>query len=120
MLRASLTALGIAMLLLWIVGVVDHSTDWMTWLSGIAALLTFLLVPITRDDVGPAAVSIGPNLIGLGLIAIFIVGIATAASAWLTWFNFAAGCAYLMFGALAFLTRATEPSLESRRPIQEL
>lgn len=119
MLRASLVSLGIAMVLLWMVGVVDHSTDWMTWLDGIAGLLTFLLVPVTRPRLGPAAVSIGPNLIGLGLLAMFIVGIATAASAWLTWFTFAAACAYLMFGAFAFFARATEPSLESRRPLAQ-
>jgi hypothetical protein len=119
MLRASLASLGIAMVLLWMVGVVDHATDWMTWLIGIAAVLTFWLVPVTRRHLGPGAVAIGPNLVGLGLIAMFIVGLATEASAWLTWFTFAAGCSYLMFGGFAFMVRAVEPSLESRRPIQE-
>lgn len=119
MLRASLVALGVSMLLIWMVGIVNHSTDWMTWLDGIAGVLTLWLVPVTRPRLGPAAVSIGPNLIGLGLLAMFIVGIATGASSWLTWFTFAAACSYLMFGGFAFMVRAVEPSLESRRPIQE-
>lgn len=107
------------MVLIWMVAVVNHSTDWMTWLNGIAAVLTFLLVPVSGPNVSPGAVSVGPQLIGLGLMAMFILGIVTHASAWLTWFTFAAGCAYLLFGSMAFLVRAVEPSLESRRPIQE-
>jgi hypothetical protein len=70
MLRASLCALAIAMLLLWMVGVVDHATGWMVWLDGVAALLTFLLVPVTRDNLGPVGVALGPNLIGLGLFMV--------------------------------------------------
>ncbi len=120
MLRASLVALGIAMILLWIVGLVDHATDWVVWLDGIAGVLTFLLVPVTRDDVGPIGVSLGPNLVGLGLLAVFIVAVSTRASAWITWFTLAFSGGYLMLAAFAFMVRAFEPSTESRRPITEL
>lgn len=120
MLRASLVALGIAMVLLWIVGLVDNATPWVVWLGGVAAVLTFLLVPVTRDDVGPIGVSLGPNLIGLGLLAVFIVAEVTHASAWITWFTFAFSVGYLMLAAFAFMVRAFEPSAESRRPITEL
>lgn len=120
MLRASLVALGISMLLIWVVGLVDEATTWIVWLDGVAAVLTFLLVPVTRDHVGPIGVSVGPNLIGLGLLALFVVGLVTSASAWIVWFTLAFACGYLMFGAFAFMVRAFSPSLESRRPIEEL
>lgn len=120
MLRASLVALGIATLLLWIVGVVDHATIWIVWLDGVAAALTFLLVPVTRDRVGAIGVAIGPALIGLGLIALFIVGLVTEASGWITWFNLAFGAGYLMFAAFAFILRTVEPRMVSQRPILEM
>ncbi len=120
MLRASLVTLGVAMFLLWIVGLVNDSTTWVVWLDGVAAVLTFLLVPVTRDHVGPIGVSIGPNLIGLGLLAVFIVALATRASGWITWFTLAFAGGYLMFGAFAFAVRAFSPGVESRRPIEAM
>lgn len=113
MLRASLVALAIALLLLWRVGVVDGATDWMTWLDGVAALLAFLLVPVTTDEVGPLGAALGPQLIGLALVAFAVVGLLTRASGWLTWFTLALGCGYLVFAAFAFAVRAVEPSMES-------
>lgn len=120
MLRASLCALGVTMVLLWMVGVVDGATTWMTWLDGVAGVLTFLLVPVTRPSTGPIGAAVGPALLGSGLVVVFIVGLATHASAWLTWFNLAFGAGYLMFAAFAFAVRATEPQLESRRPIEAM
>jgi hypothetical protein len=120
MLRASLVALALATLLLWLVGLVDGATVWLTWLDGVAALLTLLLVPVTRDYLGPLRVSVGPALIGIGLVAMFVAGLATRASAWLVWFNLAFGAGYLMFAGFAFIVRAFEPQMESRRPLWQL
>jgi hypothetical protein len=120
MLRASLCALGVTMVLLWLVGVVDGATPWMTWLDGIAGVLTLLLVPVTRPTTGPIAAAVGPLLLGGGLIAMFIVAAGVHASGWLTWFTLAFGAGYVMFAAFAFAVRAVEPRLESRRPIEAL
>jgi hypothetical protein len=117
MLRALIVTLGIAMFLLWLVGLVDHSTDWIVWVDGVAALLTLCLVAATHDRLGPVGVALGPNLIGLGLVAVFIVGLVTGASAWIVWFNLAFGTGYLLFAAFAFFVRSVEPRMESRRPL---
>ncbi|HEX6837012.1 MAG TPA: hypothetical protein VF334_10595, partial [Polyangia bacterium] len=120
MLRASLAALAVATLLLWLVGVTDGATVWMTWLNGIAAVLTLSLVPITRADSGPIGAAAGPTLIGGGLIVMFIVGLVTHASGWLTWFTGAFGAGYLLYAAFAFAVQAVDPQLESRRPLQAM
>jgi hypothetical protein len=117
MTRAILVALGLSLVLLWLVGVVDQSTIWMTWLDGTAAVLTFWLVPVTRPHLGPIEVATGPALIGCGLGAVFVVGLLTGASAWLTWFNLAFAGGYLMFAGFAFLVRVMPIAAESRRPI---
>ena len=119
MLRALLVTLGIAMFLLWLVGLVDHATDWVVWVDGIAALLTLGLVAATHDRLGPIGASLGPNLIGLGLVAVFVVGLVTDASAWIVWFTLAFGTGYLLFAGFAFLVRSVEPRMESRRPAME-
>jgi hypothetical protein len=120
MLRAALVSLAVATLLLWLVGLVDDATSWMVWLNGVAAILTLLLVPVTRDNVGPLGVSLGPALIGVGLIVMFLVGLATGASAWLTWFTLAFGLGYLMFAGFGFMVRTFEPTMESRRAFTQL
>jgi hypothetical protein len=118
MLRASLVSLGIATFLLWMVGIVDGATSWMTWVVGVAALLTFLLVPGAAPDVEPVRAAVAPQLIGLGLIALFVAGLVTHASGWLTWFCLAFGCGYLLFGAFAFTVRCVEPGMESLRAME--
>ena len=120
MLRASLAALGVAMLLLWVVGVADGSTIWLTWLDGIAGVLTFLAIPVVRDETGPIGAATVPALLGLGLVAMFVIGLGTHASGWLTWFTLAFGIGYLGFAAFAFAERAVRPHLESRRPLSAL
>jgi hypothetical protein len=120
MMRACLAALGLSLALLWLVGVVDGSTVWMTWLDGTAAVLTFWLIPVTGNDSGPIQVAIGPVLIGALLLAGFAGGLVTRASGWLTWFTLAFAGGYLLFAGFAFLVRALEPRLESRRPLTQL
>ncbi len=120
MLRASLSVLALALLLLWVVGVTDGATPWMTWLDGVAAVLTLLLLPVTRESSGPVGVAAVPTLIGIGLVVMFAVGLPTHASGWLTWFTGAFGAGYLMYAAFAFAVRAVDPQLESRRPLQAL
>ena len=120
MLRASLCALAVSMLLLWVVGVADGATTWMTWIDGGAALLTLLLVAITGPRSGPIHASVGPAMLGTLLVVLFIIGLGARASGWLTWFTLAFGAGYLLFAAFAFAVRAVDPQLESRRPLQAM
>ena len=120
MLRASLAALAVSMLLLWVVGVADGATTWMTWLDGLAGILTLLLVPVTSPDSGPITASVGPAMLGTLLVVLFVIGLGAHASGWITWFTLAFGAGYLLFAAFAFAVRAVDPQLESRRPLQAM
>jgi hypothetical protein len=110
----------LSLLLLWLVAVVDGATTWMTWLTGAAGVLTFWLVPVARPERSPVAAAVGPALIGMGLLALFVAGLVTHASGWLTWFIFAFAAGYLLFAGFAFQVRAFAPQMESRRPSSEL
>jgi hypothetical protein len=92
----------------------------MTWADGVAGVLTLLLVPVTRPRSSPIAASVGPGLLGLALATLFVVGLATHASAWLVWFTGAFAAGYLLFAAFAFFVQAADPQLESRRPLQAM
>jgi hypothetical protein len=112
MLRAVLVGLGLSLALLWIVGVIDHSTIWLTWVDGIFALLSIGLALLLSDASTPVASSAGLGAMGLGLLTLFIVGLATSASAWLVWFTLAFAAGYLLFSALVLLFAALGPSLD--------
>jgi hypothetical protein len=119
MVRAILLAFGLALLLLWLVGLVDHATWWMAWLDGITALAAIGLAALVTKDSGPITTAIGPALLGTALLALFIVGIATRSSAWIVWFNLAYAVGLLSFAALAFTARSLEVQPHSRRTISE-
>jgi hypothetical protein len=111
MLRAILVSLGLALLLLWLVGVVDHATTWLSWVDGTLGLLTFALVFVTRETNTPLTASLGPTLIGLTLGLVFLVALATQASGWLTWFTFIFAGGYLTLAALAYFLHAYQPQM---------
>ncbi len=119
MVRALLIAFGLALLLVWLVGLLDHATWWMTWLDGIAALASFGLAALVTKDSGPIATAIGPALVGSGLLALFIVGISTRSSAWIVWFNLAFAAGLLSFAALAFAAKALDVEPYSRRAVDD-
>jgi hypothetical protein len=119
MARAILLAFGLALLLLWVVGLVDHATWWMDWLDGIAALAAIGLAALVTKDSGPITTAIGPALLGSALLALFIVGIATRSSAWMVWFTLAFAVGLISFSALAFAAKAIDVQPHSRRTISE-
>jgi hypothetical protein len=117
MLRAILVSLGLGLAVVWLVGLVDGSTSWLTWLDGVMALLTFLLAAKMSPDSGPIAASVGPGLIGAALAVLFVIGLAAHGSAWLVWFTFVFAGGYFTVAALAFFVRIFEPRAFSRTPI---
>src|SRR5262249_163584 len=83
---------AVGLVVVWWGGVVKNWAWWLTGLDGIAAVLAIGYAALVTDESGPIAATSGPALIGLGLLALFIVGLATSSSGWLTWFTFGFAC----------------------------
>ncbi len=112
MVRAVSVALGVGLILLWIVGLAVGATEWMTWLDGIAGLLLFLNAAQVGEGSGWLRSSAGPGLVGAGLAAMWIVGLATHADAWLSWWTFAFAGGLELFAASAAFERLLPPPFE--------
>ena len=95
MARVGAVILGVGLVVLWIVGVNHAATSWLTWMDGLAGLVSFVVAALAPSEPGRASAG-GPGVIGFALIGLWIVGMATRATGWLTWWTFAFGCAYVV------------------------
>jgi hypothetical protein len=98
MVRGVSVALAIGLVILWIVGIGEHATAWLTWLDGLAALFGFALAAGIVRGVSNAAAAAGPVALAIGLGILWIIGLATHTEAWLSWWTFAFAVAYLIVG----------------------
>jgi hypothetical protein len=121
LLKTWLTVLGVAMVVLWIAGMSSgYASPALTWFDLAAGVLSFLGVAGTLPSTPRRTSALGTIALATGVFAIWLGGLVNGAPPWLTWWNFAFGCAYLFVGiAVAFgadrnLT-AIETSEEFRR-----
>ncbi|HSN31371.1 MAG TPA: hypothetical protein VLU41_01700 [Ideonella sp.] len=101
MVRGISMVLAVGLVVLWIVGLGQHSTAWLTWLDGLAALFGFAVAAGIAPGVTRAAAAGAPISLAVGLASLWIIGLATHAAAWLTWWTFAFSVAYLLVGISA-------------------
>jgi hypothetical protein len=97
MLRSAPVFLALGLAMLWLIGLAEDATVWLTWVVGTLALplvATTGLVP-EREGSGWAALSLW--LVAFALGAAWAVGWRTEAAPWLTWWT-------LVFAALTLLT----------------
>ena len=94
MFRAISFVLGLGLVLLWLAGLSSHASAWLTWLDGLAALIAIAgaaaLVEFHRGGTA------GTGLLALGLFILWIIGLATGATLWLSWWTFAFACAFVV------------------------
>jgi hypothetical protein len=97
MVRIVSTVLGMALGILWVVGLTLHATPWLAWMNGLAFNGAYLLAAANPREGGKWA-ALGPLFMS-GLVGpLFLLGLLSGATPWLVWSNFAiAG----VFGALA-------------------
>jgi hypothetical protein len=108
--------LAVGLGILWLVGLSSPVVpSWLLWLDFVVALLSLGtgLIPDGATDLSRAA----PFVLGLGLLVLWIVGLATHAVSWFTWWNFAFGVAYLLFGAAGTTERLPRRRMTGPRPI---
>ncbi len=97
MVRGISIALGIGLIILWITGLSQHATAWLTWLDGIAGLCAFGIAGVIRPGVA-GSLAASPIALSVGLFVLWIIALAIGASGWLSWWTFVFACAFLLLG----------------------
>ena len=106
MFRAIAFVLGLGLVLVWLAGLSSHASGWLTWLDGLAALVALAgaaaLVEFNRGGTA------GSGFLALGLFVLWIVGLATGATLWLSWWTFAFACAFLVLAGASMSGRSVQ------------
>jgi hypothetical protein len=106
--------LAIGLVILWLVGLSQHATAWLTWLDVVGALFGFAIAAGAGPQVARGFAGGAPIALAIGLGVLWIIGLATHAEAWLTWWTFAFACAFLLLGIGGSFTR--RPVLRTTEP----
>ena len=102
MVRRSSFIIGLGLALLWWIGLSLNSSATLLWFDAIGAVVAFAIGGLVDDTVEPnPAYAFGPGMLGLGLAAVWIVGIATRQPIWVSWFNFLFAVACLAVAVMA-------------------
>jgi hypothetical protein len=121
MVRGISILLAIGLFILWIVGLAEHATLWLSWLDGLGALCG-LLIGASVGQGATRGVDVGaPVALAIGLGVLWIIGLATHAEVWLTWWTFGFACAFLILGiaggAVTARTTTATTRIAPPRPI---
>jgi hypothetical protein len=92
MLRLIPAALGLGLATMWVIGMSVDATVWLVWFVGIAAALSFATVGLIPERAAAPVAAICLGLVAGGLFVLWLVALATAATPWLAWWTFVAGC----------------------------
>jgi len=115
--KGTAIALGIGLAALWIAGLSSpYAPGWFTWLDGLAALGSFTIAGTMKLSDTRGKRMGGPLALAAGLYVLWIIGLATTAVSWLSWWTFAFASAFLVFGVTIGGTR-TFPETEEKPTI---
>jgi hypothetical protein len=103
--RGGLIVLGLALGVLFIAGLYSHADAWLVWLNFGVAVLS-LLMGIVPTEV-PSALKASPIALGIALLCLWIIALAVGTQAYMAWWTFAFGVAYVLLG-VAGSTTATD------------
>jgi hypothetical protein len=95
MARVGSVVLGVGLVVLWIVGMNHFATAWLTWMDGMAGLISFVIAALIPGETGRSSAG-APSVVGVGLVALWLVALGTDATNWLAWWTLGFGCAYLL------------------------
>jgi hypothetical protein len=100
MARIGSVVLGLGLVVLWIMGLNQGATQWLTWMVGLSGLVSFVVAALLPAGQGEPS-SATPGVIGLALLGLWLFGLGLHATAWLSWLAFVFGCAYLIVATLS-------------------
>ncbi len=103
MVRKSCFVLGIGLAILWWVGLSENQSATVLWFDAVAAVLSFGMAALVEEPEHSPGRAAGPAVLGVGLAAVWIGGMAAHQPIWASWLNF-------VF-ALAFMGVATSAAL---------
>lgn len=98
MARFGSVVLGAALVVLWIIGLNQGATMWLTWLLGLTGITAIVVAAMLPPEHGREGAK-PPALLGFALFALWILAVASRATPWLTWWTFALGVAHLAIAA---------------------
>jgi hypothetical protein len=90
MLRVFPALIGLGLTAMWVIGLSEDATVWLTWVVGIAAALSFATVGLIPEKRGSLFAAACLALLSAGLGGTWVIGLVTHATAWLTWWTFVA------------------------------
>jgi hypothetical protein len=104
MVRGLSLLLAAGLLILWVAGLDDHATAWLTWLAGFGALAGFMIA--AGPGVGPGhAVKPGAFVVlALGLVVLATIGFVRHAELWLSSCVLFFACGFLFVGVAGSLS----------------
>lgn len=91
-----LAVLGIGMIILGLVGI--SSVAWLGWIDVGLGVLALIAAGVLRDDQRTSSI-VSEAALGIAALALWVVGLAVGATAWLVWWTFAFGVAFLLVAA---------------------
>lgn len=107
MIRGTSIVLGVGLIILWLVGLSNHATAWLTWLDGLAGLCAFGIAAAVPANLDTRRAIGGPIGLAVALFVLWIIGLAVGAQGWLSWWTFAFAVAFLVLGFASTSTRMT-------------
>lgn len=94
--KAILAVLGVGMIILGLVGI--GSVAWLGWIDVGLGVVALIASGVLRGDQRASNVAVEAGL-GLAALALWVAGLAVGATAWLVWWTFAFGVAFLILAA---------------------
>ena len=100
---------GVGLIALWVVAISTNGTSaWLTWIDGGIGVLGVIIGLAMTENSPKSLRSGGPIILALCLFALWIIALSvTGTTAWLTWWTFGFGCAFLLTGFSATSTPMT-------------
>jgi hypothetical protein len=103
MLRKSLLLLGLAMAILWWIGLSQDRGATVLWFNAVGAVLSFGCAGLVDEPDEQPSAAIVPALFGLAFGAVFAFSLARGQPAWATWLNLLFALCYLGVAVAATL-----------------
>jgi hypothetical protein len=112
MVRKGSFLIGAGLALLWWIGLSLNSNATILWFDAVAAVIAFGIGGLVDDSVERRqSYAVGPALLGVGLAALWIVGMTVRQPMWANWLNFVFAAASLGLAVAAGSKRHVQAEL---------
>jgi hypothetical protein len=115
MVRRSSFVIGLGLALFWWIGLSLNPNAHLLWFDAVGAVVAFAIGGLVDDTVeSNPGNALGPALLGIGLAAVWIAGLASGQRWWVSWLNFPFAAACFAVAVLALGSRARRFEMTGR------